>query len=329
MPEITYREAIRQALRGEMTRDESVYILGEDIGSYGGSYAVTRGFLDEWGPERIIDTPIAEGGILGVATGAAMYGLRPIVEIMSINFSLLALDQICNHAAKLHYMFNGQMQVPLVIRTAAGWGQLAATHSQTFEAMYAYIPGLKVAMPATPYDAKGMLLSAIRDNDPVMFIEHSLLYSSRGEVPEEDYTVPLGKSTVSREGDDLTIVSYSRSLILAQQAADKLAEQGVSVEIIDLRSLRPLDMDPVLASVKKTNRALVVEEDWRSYGVGAEIAARIQEEAFDDLDAPVMRLGAVEVPLPYAKNLERLCYPTDQDIIDASLKLLYRKVGSR
>ncbi|MFN8513352.1 MAG: alpha-ketoacid dehydrogenase subunit beta [Thermomicrobiales bacterium] len=326
MPEITYREAIRQALREEMTRDDSVYILGEDIGSYGGSYAVTRGFLDEWGPDRIIDTPIAEGGILGVATGAAMYGLRPIVEIMSINFSLLALDQICNHAAKLHYMFNGQMQVPLVIRTAAGWGQLAATHSQTFEAMYAYIPGLKVAMPATPYDAKGMLLSAIRDNDPVMFIEHSLLYSSRGEVPEEDYTVPLGKSTVSREGDDLTIVSYSRSLILAQQAADKLAEQGISVEIIDLRSLRPLDLDPVLASVQKTNRALVVEEDWRSYGVGAEIAARIQEEAFDDLDAPVMRLGAVEVPLPYAKNLERLCYPTDQDIVDASLKLLYRKV---
>jgi len=329
MPEITYREAIRQALREEMTRDDSVYILGEDIGSYGGSYAVTRGFLDEWGPDRIIDTPIAEGGILGVATGAAMYGMRPIVEIMSINFSLLALDQICNHAAKLHYMFNGQMQVPLVIRTAAGWGQLAATHSQTFEAMYAYIPGLKVAMPATPYDAKGMLLSAIRDNDPVMFIEHSLLYSSRGEVPEEDYTVPLGKSTVSREGDDLTIVSYSRSLILAQQAADKLAEQGISVEIIDLRSLRPLDLAPVLASVQKTNRALIVEEDWRSYGVGAEIAARIQEEAFDYLDAPVMRLGAVEVPLPYAKNLERLCYPTDQDIVDASLKLLYRKAGNK
>jgi pyruvate dehydrogenase E1 component beta subunit len=327
MPEITYREAIRQALRGEMTRDDRVYILGEDIGSYGGSYAVTRGFLDEWGPERIIDTPIAEGGILGVATGAAMYGLRPIVEIMSINFSLLALDQICNHAAKLHYMFNGQMQVPMVIRTAAGWGQLAATHSQTFEAMYAYIPGLKVAMPATPYDAKGMLLSAIRDPDPVMFIEHSLLYSSRGEVPEEDYTVPLGKSVVSREGDDLTIVSYSRSLILAQQAADKLAEQGISVEIIDLRSLRPLDMDPVLASVQKTNRALVVSEDWRSYGAGAEVAARIQEEVFDYLDAPVMRLAAVEVPLPYAKNLERLCYPTDQDIVDASLKLLYRKAS--
>jgi pyruvate dehydrogenase E1 component beta subunit len=324
MAEITYREAIRQALRSEMTRDNRVYIMGEDIGAYGGSYAVTRGFLDEWGPERIVDTPIAEGGILGVATGAAMNGLRPIVELMSINFSLLALDQICNHAAKLHYMFNGQMTVPLVIRTAAGWGQLAATHSQTFESWYSYIPGLKVAMPATPYDAKGMLLSAIRDPDPVMFIEHSLLYSTRGEVPEEDYEVPLGKSDVKREGSDLTIVTYSRSLVIAQQAAARLEEQGVSTEIIDLRSLRPLDIGPAVTSVQKTNRALVVEEDWRSYGAGAEIVARLQEEAFDYLDAPIARVAAIEVPLPYAKNLERLCYPTDQDVVDAALKLLNR-----
>jgi len=326
---LTYREACHLAIRDALRADARVFVMGEDVGRYGGCYGVTKGLLDEFGPARIVDTPLAENGFTGIGIGAAVAGLRPIVEIMTCNFSLLALDQICNHAAKLHYMFNGQMQVPLVIRTAAGWGQLAATHSQTFEAMYAYIPGLKVAMPATPYDAKGMLLSAIRDNDPVMFIEHSLLYSSRGEVPEADYTVPLGKSTVSREGDDLTIVSYSRSLILAQQAADKLAEQGISVEIIDLRSLRPLDLAPVLASVQKTNRALIVEEDWRSYGVGAEIAARIQEEAFDYLDAPVMRLGAVEVPLPYAKNLERLCYPTDQDIVDASLKLLYRKAGNK
>lgn len=324
MAEITYREAIRQALREEMTRDNRVYIMGEDIGAYGGSYAVTRGFLDEWGPERIVDTPIAEGGILGVATGAAMHGLRPIVELMSINFSLLALDQICNHAAKLHYMFNGQMTVPMVIRTAAGWGQLAATHSQTFESWYSYIPGLKVAMPATPYDAKGMLLSAIRDPDPVMFIEHSLLYSTRGEVPEGEYLVPLGKSDVKREGTDLTIVTYSRSLMVAQQAATRLAEQGVSAEIIDLRSLRPLDMGPAVASVQKTNRAMIVEEDWRSYGAGAEIVARLQEEAFDYLDAPIARVAAVEVPLPYAKNLERLCYPTDQDVVDAALRLMNR-----
>lgn len=324
MAEITYREAIRQALREEMTRDSRVYIMGEDIGSYGGSYAVTRGFLDEWGPERIIDTPIAEGGIVGAATGAAMHGLRPIVEIMSINFSLLALDQICNHASKLHYMFNGQMTVPMVVRTAAGWGQLAATHSQTFESWYAYLPGLKVAMPATPYDAKGMLLAAIRDPDPVVFIEHSLLYSTRGEVPEGEYTVPLGKSDVKREGTDLTIITYSRSLLLAQQAADRLAQQGVSAEIIDLRSLRPLDMGPVIASVQKTNRAMVVEEDWRSCGMGAEVVARIQEEAFDYLDAPVARVAALEVPLPYAKNLERMCFPTDQDVVNAALRLMNR-----
>jgi pyruvate dehydrogenase E1 component beta subunit len=324
MAQITYREAIRQALREEMTRDERVYILGEDIGAYGGSYAVTKGFLDEWGPDRIVDTPIAEGGIVGVATGAAMHGMRPIVEIMSINFSLLAMDQICNHASKLHYMFNGQITVPLVIRTASGWGQLAATHSQTFEAWYASMPGLKVAMPATPYDAKGMLISAIRDPDPVMFIEHSLLYGTRGEVPEGDYTVPLGQAEVKREGTDLTIVTYSRSLMIAQQAADQLAKQDISVEIVDLRSLRPLDTGPAVASVQKTNRALVVEEDWRSCGIGAEIVARLQEEAFDYLDAPIARIAAVEVPLPYAKNLERLCYPTEQDVVGTALKLLNR-----
>jgi pyruvate dehydrogenase E1 component beta subunit len=324
MAQITYREAIRQALREEMTRDERVYIMGEDIGAYGGSYAVTKGFLDEWGPDRIVDTPIAEGGIVGVATGAAMHGMRPIVEIMSINFSLLAMDQICNHASKLHYMFNGQITVPLVIRTASGWGQLAATHSQTFEAWYASLPGLKVAMPATPYDAKGMLISAIRDPDPVMFIEHSLLYGTRGEVPEGDYTVPLGQADVKREGTDLTIVTYSRSLLIAQQAADQLAKQGVAAEIVDLRSLRPLDIGPAVTSVQKTNRALVVEEDWRSCGMGAEVVARLQEEAFDYLDAPIARIAAVEVPLPYAKNLERLCYPTEQDVVATALKLLNR-----
>lgn len=324
MPEITYREALRQALGEEMTRDDRVYLLGEDIGAYGGSYAVTRGFLTEWGPKRVIDTPIAEGGILGVATGAAMNGLRPIVEIMSFNFILLALDQICNHAAKLHHMFNGQITVPLVVRTAAGWGQLAATHSQTFEQWFAAIPGLKVVMPATPADAKGLLVAAIRDPDPVLFIEHSLLYGTRGEVPEGDYETPIGVSEIKREGSDVTIVTYSRSLLLATAAATELAKQGFEAEIVDLRTLRPLDMAPVLASVKKTNRALIVEEDWRTLGIGAELAARIQEEAFDDLDAPVMRLAGAEVPLPYARNLEKLAFPTEQDVVAAALRLLNR-----
>lgn len=324
MPEITYREALRQALGEEMRRDDRVYLLGEDIGAYGGSYAVTRGFLSEWGPKRVIDTPIAEGGILGVATGAAMNGLRPIVEIMSFNFILLAMDQICNHAAKLHHMFNGQITVPLVVRTAAGWGQLAATHSQTFEQWFASIPGLKVVMPATPADAKGLLVAAIRDPDPVLFIEHSLLYGTRGEVPEGEYETPIGVAEVKREGSDLTIVTYSRSLLLATAAAAELAKQGFEAEIVDLRTLRPLDMAPVLASVKKTNRAMIVEEDWRTLGMGAELAARIQEEAFDDLDAPVTRLAGAEVPLPYARNLEKLAFPSEQDVVAAALRLLNR-----
>lgn len=324
MPEITYREALRQALGEEMTRDDRVYLLGEDIGAYGGSYAVTRGFLAEWGSKRVIDTPIAEGGILGVATGAAMNGLRPIVEIMSFNFILLAMDQICNHAAKLHHMFNGQITVPLVVRTAAGWGQLAATHSQSFEQWFAAIPGLKVVMPATPRDAKGLLIAAIRDPDPVLFIEHSLLYGTRGNVPEGEYETPIGVSEITREGADVTIVTYSRSLLLANAAANELAKQGFEAEIIDLRTLRPLDLAPVLASVKKTNRALIVEEDWRTLGIGAEVAARIQEEAFDDLDAPVLRVAGAEVPLPYARNLEKLAFPTEQDVVQAALRLLNR-----
>lgn len=322
MPVITYREALRQALAEEMRRDEKVWILGQNIAAYGGTYAVTKGLIDEFGGERVRDTPIEESGIIGLATGSAMSGTRPIAEIMSINFTLVAIDQIVNHAAKLHYMFGGQWSVPMVIRTASGYGQLSATHSQTFETYYAYIPGLKVVMPATPYDAKGMLKAAIRDNDPVMFIEHSNLYGLKGEVPEDDYLVPLGKADVKREGTDITFVAYSSMLKPALSAAEALEKDGISVEVVDLRSLRPLDTDTVVASVKKTNRMVMIEEGWRSYGVGAEVTARVQEEAFDWLDAPIQRVAGKEVPMPYAKNLEKLCIPNVDDIAAAARAIL-------
>ncbi|MFP5503854.1 MAG: pyruvate dehydrogenase complex E1 component subunit beta [Candidatus Sericytochromatia bacterium] len=322
MPVITYREALRQALAEEMRRDEKVWILGQNIAAYGGTYAVTKGLIDEFGGDRVRDTPIEESGIIGLATGSAMSGTRPIAEIMSINFTLVAIDQIVNHAAKLHYMFGGQWNVPLVIRTASGYGQLSATHSQTFETYYAYIPGLKVVMPATPYDAKGMLKAAIRDNDPVMFIEHSNLYGLKGEVPEDDYVVPLGKADVKRQGTDVTFVAYSSMLKPALTAAEALEKDGISVEVVDLRSLRPLDTDTVVASVKKTNRMVMIEEGWRSYGVGAEVTARVQEEAFDWLDAPIQRVAGKEVPMPYAKNLEKLCIPNVDDIAAAARAIL-------
>lgn len=322
MPVITYREALRQALAEEMRRDEKVWILGQNIAAYGGTYAVTKGLIDEFGGDRVRDTPIEESGIIGLATGSAMSGTRPIAEIMSINFTLVAIDQIVNHAAKLHYMFGGQWSVPMVIRTASGYGQLSATHSQTFETYYAYIPGLKVVMPATPYDAKGMLKAAIRDNDPVMFIEHSNLYGLKGEVPEDDYVVPLGKADVKREGTDITFVAYSSMLKPALSAAEALEKDGISVEVVDLRSLRPLDTDTVVASVKKTNRMVMIEEGWRSYGVGAEVTARVQEEAFDWLDAPIQRVAGKEVPMPYAKNLEKLCIPNVDDIAAAARAIL-------
>jgi len=314
MPIITYREALRQAIQEEMRQDPGVWILGQNIAAYGGTYAVTKGLFEEFGAERVRDTPIAEAGIIGMAIGSAMNGTRPIAEIMSINFTLVAIDQIINHAAKLHYMFGGQWSVPMVIRTASGYGQLSATHSQTFENFYAYIPGLKVVMPATPYDAKGMLKAAIRDNDPVMFIEHSNLYGIKGEVPEGDYVVPLGRSDVKRAGTDVTVVAYSSMLKPTLQVAEGLQGQGVSVEVVDLRSLRPLDLAPIVASVKKTNRLVVVEEGWRSYGVGAEVLASVQEQAFDWLDAPIQRVAGKEVPMPYAKNLEKLCVPSEADI---------------
>ncbi|MGH2619019.1 MAG: alpha-ketoacid dehydrogenase subunit beta [Anaerolineales bacterium] len=323
MPEITIREAISQALWEEMERDPRVIILGEEVGLWGGTYAVTRGFYDHFGPERVRDTPIAEGVIVGAANGAAMAGLRPVAELMTINFAFLAMDQIVNGAAKIHYMFGGQFRVPVVIRAVGGGGrQLGATHSQTPDAVFAHFPGLKVVAPGTPHDAKGLLKAAIRTDDPVMFIEHATLYQTKGEVPEGDYVEPIGVAKVQRQGSDVTLVTYSKMLQLSLQAAEQLALEGVQVEVIDLRSLRPLDMGPALASVKKTNRALVVEEGWRSYGVGAEVASRLSEEAFDYLDAPVKRVAQKEVPLPYNRELEQLALPQVDDILKAVRELL-------
>ncbi len=315
MAQKTYRDAVREAIREEMLRDERVFIMGEEVGVWGGTYAVTRGLHDEFGDKRVRDTPIAEEAIVGSAVGAAMAGLRPIAELMTINFSLIAMDQIINSAAKVHSMFAGQVNAPLVIRTPAGWGQLAATHSQSFEAWFAHTPGLTVVMPATPYDAKGLLKTAIRSENPIMFIEHARLYGVKGEVPDDEYTLPIGKSDVKREGHDLTIVTYSRMLYVALNAANQLAKDGIECEVIDLRTLRPLDMDPVYQSVQKTHRALVVEEDWMTLGMGAEIAARISHDQFDYLDAPVERLAQVEVPVPYAKNLEALMFPDEPRVV--------------
>jgi pyruvate dehydrogenase E1 component beta subunit len=324
---ITFREAISQALREEMYRDERVFIMGEEIGKWGGTYAVTRGFLDEFGEKRVRDTPIAEGVIVGAAAGAAIAGLRPVAELMTINFAFLAMDQIVNHVAKLHYMFNGQITVPLVIRTVGGGGrQLGATHSQSPEVVFAHFPGLKVVAPGTPADAKGLLKSAIRDDDPVLFVEHATLYSVRGEVPEDDdYLVPIGVSDVKRQGKDVTIVSYSKMLQVALETANRLAEEGIEAEVIDLRTLRPLDTRAVVESVQKTNRLVVVEEGWRAYGVGAEIASRVTELAFDHLDAPVRRVAQAEVPLPYNRRLEQMALPQVADVIRAVKDVMYLK----
>jgi pyruvate dehydrogenase E1 component beta subunit len=318
MAVITMREAISQALMEEMQRDEKVFIMGEEVGVWGGTYAVTKGFYDQFGPERVRDTPIAEGVIIGVANGAAMAGLRPVAELMTINFAFLAMDQIVNHSAKLHSMFGGQIKVPIVIRAVGGGGrQLGSTHSQSPDVVFAHFPGLKVVAPGTPYDAKGLLKSAIRGLDPVMFIEHATLYQVRGEVPDGDYTVPIGVSKVQREGDAVTVVTYSKMLQTCTRAAEELAKDGIEIEIIDLRSLRPLDMDPIIASFKRTNRAVIAEEGWLSYGIGAEIAARLYEQAFDYVDAPIKRVAQKEVPLPYNRNLEQLALPQVEDVIRA------------
>src|SRR5512133_300122 len=323
MARITMREAISQALWEEMERDPKVFIMGEEVGVWGGSYAVTKGFYDHFGGERVRDTPIAEAGIVGAAIGAALVGERPVAELMTINFAFAAMDHIVNEAAKLHYMFAGQMQLPLVIRTVGGGGrQLGATHSQTPDAIFAHFPGLKVVAPGTPEDAKGLLKSSIRSQDPILFIEHATLYQTRGEVPEGDYTTPIGVSKIQRPGKDVTIVTYSKMLEISTKAADQLAKEGIEAEIVDLRSLRPLDMEPVIASVKKTNRVVVVEEGWKSFGVGAEVASRIYEEAFDYLDAPVQRVAQLEVPLPYNRNMEQLAIPKPEWVIKAVREVL-------
>lgn len=323
MAEITMRQAISQALWEEMERDERVFVMGEEVGLWGGTYAVTRGFYDHFGAERVRDTPIAEGVIIGAANGAAMAGLRPVAELMTINFAFLAMDQIVNGSAKMRAMFGGQFTVPIVIRAVGGGGrQLGATHSQTPDAVFAHFPGLKVIAPGTPYDAKGLLKAAIRTEDPVMFIEHSTMYQTKGEVPEGDYVEPIGVSKVQREGTDVTIVTYSKGLQLSLQAADQLAADGIESQIIDLRCLRPLDLGPAIDSLKRTNRAVIVEEGWRSYGVGAEVASRLYEQAFDYIDAPVKRVAQVEVPLPYNRELEQMALPQVGDIVKAVQEVL-------
>lgn len=323
MAHITMREAISQALWEEMERDPAVFIMGEEVGVWGGSYAVTKGFYDHFGGERVRDTPISEAGIIGAAIGAALVGQRPVAELMTINFAFAAMDHIVNEAAKLHYMFAGQFVLPLVIRTVGGGGrQLGATHSQTPDAIFAHFPGLQVVAPGTPADAKGLLKSAIRSNNPVLFIEHATMYQVRGDVPDGEYTIPIGESKIQRQGKDVTIVTYSKGLEISLKAADELAKEGVEAEVVDLRTLRPLDMHPVLESFRKTNRAVVVEEGWRSFGVGSEIASRIYEEAFDYVDAPIRRVAQDEVPLPYNRTLEQAALPQVEDVVAAVKEVL-------
>ncbi len=321
MRTITYRDALREAIREEMLRDERVFIMGEDIAGYGGTYAVTKGLYEEFGEKRVRDTPLAEEVITGVAIGAALGGLRPILELMTINFSLLASDLLVNSAAKMRYMFGGQPSVPCVVRMPSGGGaQRAAQHSQLFETWYAHIPGLKVVMPATPYDVKGMLKAAVRDPDPVLFIEHELLYNVKGEVPDEgvEYTVPLDRGEVKRPGEDITIITFSRMLHISLQAAEDLAREGIEAEVIDLRSIRPIDIDLLVDSVKKTNRVVIAEEGWKYYGTGQGLAALIYEHAFDYMDAPIQHVTGADVPMPYSKVLERAALPKKSDIVDAA-----------
>jgi pyruvate dehydrogenase E1 component beta subunit len=317
MAQITYREAMSKALR-EALEDERVFMMGEDIGSYGGAYAVTRGFLAEYGPERIRETPIAESVISGAGAGAAMAGLRPIVELMTINFSFLAMDQIINHAAKVRYMSGGQLTCPLIVRTVTGGGaSVAATHSQSLEGWFASVPGLRVAVPSTPYDALGLFRSSLQQEDPVIFVEHALLYSSRGEVPDEQYAVPFGKADIKRIGTDVTIVAYARMAMVAMRAAEELESRGISAEVVDLRTLSPLDGDTVVESVQKTNHAVVVEETWYTGGFGATVVGLIQEMAFDYLNAPIARVAGIEVPMPYSRHLEQASIPDEKRIIQA------------
>ena len=321
---ITYRDALNQALREELRRDPRVFLMGEEVGIYQGAYKVSKGLLQEFSEKRIIDTPITEEGFAGLGVGAAMVGLRPIVEMMTWNFSMLAMDQIVNGAAKMLYMSGGQVRIPIVFRGPGGAAhQLGAQHSQSIESWFCHVPGLKVVAPSTPYDAKGLLKAAIRDDDPVIFFEGETLYGSKGEVPDGEYTVPIGVADIKREGQDVTIVAWSKMVSVATKAADVLAGQGVSCEIIDPRTLRPLDEAPIVASVRKTNRCVVVEEGWPYSGLGAQVAYVIHRDAFGDLDAPVMRVTGADVPMPYAKNLEHLAMPTPDRVVEAVRAVLY------
>jgi pyruvate dehydrogenase E1 component beta subunit len=326
MAEKSYRDAIRDAMIEEMDRDSNVLIMGEDIGVYEGTFRITAGMLKKYGPKRVIDTPIAEAGMAGTAVGMAMLGLRPIVEMMTMNFAIVAADQILNHAAKVRYFSGGQVDVPVVIRGPQGAGvQLSAQHSQTFESFYGHFPGLKVVAPATPADAKGLLKTAIRGRDPVIFLESAALYGMKGDVPDDaDFMVPFGQSRIAREGSDVTIVSYSRMLQMSLQVAEKLAnDEGIEAEVIDLRTLRPLDLQPAYESVARTHRCVVVQEQWKPFGAAAEIAASITETVFDELDAPVERVTGEDVPMPYARNLELLAVPHEEHVAAAVKKVMY------
>ena len=326
MAVMTYREALNQALDEELARDPSVFLMGEEVAEYDGAYKVSKGLLEKYGPKRIVDSPISELGFAGLGVGSAMTGLRPVIEFMTFNFSFLAIDQVINSAAKSMYMSNGQIGCPIVFRGPTGAAlQLSSQHSQACETWYVHAPGVKLVVPGTPADAKGLLKASIRDNDPVAFMEGELLYNVKGEVPEDDdFIIPLGVADVKREGDDVTIITHGKMIHVALQAAQKLEKDGVNAEVVDLRTLRPLDVDTILASVKKTNRAIYLEEGWSYVGVGAQIVSLIQEEAFDHLDAPILRVTQADVPMPYAKNLEQLAKPGVPHVIEAVNKVLYR-----
>lgn len=324
MPVFTYRDALNRALREEMQRDDRVFIMGEEVAVYQGAYKVSKGLLQEFGEMRVVDTPITELGFAGVGVGAAMVGLRPIIEFMTWNFALLALDQVVNAAAKMLYMSGGQFNMPMVFRGPNGAAlQLSAQHSQAWESWLAHIPGLKVLTPGTPADAYGLLKSAIRDDNPVVFLEGEMLYNTKGEVPEEEFLVPIGQAELKREGEHCSIITFGKMVLVAMQAADQLTKQGINVDVVDLRTVRPMDRDAIAASVRKTNRAVVLEEGWEVAGMGAQVVDYIQQDCFDDLDAPVIRVHQADVPMPYAKNLEKAAKPDVAKTIAAVKKVMY------
>ncbi len=324
MPVITYRDALGAAIREEMQRDDRVFLMGEEVAVYQGAYKVSKGFLQEFGEMRVVDTPITELGFAGVGVGAAMVGLRPVIEFMTWNFALLALDQVVNAAAKMLYMSGGQFKIPIVFRGPNGAAlQLSAQHSQAWESWLAHIPGLKVIAPGTPYDAKGLLKSAIRDDNPVCFLEGEMLYNTKGEVPDEDYTIPIGKADLKREGDHCSIITHGKMVLVAMQAADQLAKEGIRIDVVDLRTIRPMDVEAIAASVNKTNRAVVLEEGWEVCGVGAQVVDYIQRDCFDNLDAPVIRVHQADTPMPYAKSLEKHAKPDLPKTIAAIRKVMY------